>query len=114
MINKQVLSGEMCVLQVNRLSMDIQIDYFNITRKQFNKLLGASQARHYIMKKAIFSITVGANDFLNNYLLPVLSIGTRISESPDSFVDLLISTLRGQLTACTLNHAHSYEHVIRL
>ncbi|KAJ9669953.1 hypothetical protein PVL29_026490 [Vitis rotundifolia] len=83
---------------VNRLSMDIQIDYYNITRKQFDKLLGPSKAKDYIMKKSIFSITVGANDFLNNYLLPVLSIGTRISQSPDAFVDLLISTLRGQLT----------------
>ncbi|PSS30778.1 GDSL esterase/lipase [Actinidia chinensis var. chinensis] len=83
---------------VNRLSMDIQIDYFNITRKQIDKLLGANQARDYIMKKSIFSITVGSNDFLNNYLLPVLSIGARISESPDAFVDDLINHLRGQLT----------------
>ncbi|KAG9440766.1 hypothetical protein H6P81_020931 [Aristolochia fimbriata] len=83
---------------VNRLGMDIQIDYFNITRKQLNKVLGSSQAREFLMKKAIFSITVGANDFLNNYLLPVLSVGERISESPDAFVDHLITNLRGQLT----------------
>ncbi|KAI3794076.1 hypothetical protein L1987_36701 [Smallanthus sonchifolius] len=34
-------------LPVNRLSMDIQIDYFNITRKQINKLLDASKAREH-------------------------------------------------------------------
>ncbi|KAK9061847.1 hypothetical protein SSX86_019031 [Deinandra increscens subsp. villosa] len=83
---------------VNRLSMDIQINYFNITRKQIDKLLGASKAREHVMKKAIFSITIGSNDFLNNYLLPVLSIGTRVSETPDAFVDDLISHLRSQLT----------------
>ncbi|XP_076945413.1 GDSL esterase/lipase At2g23540-like [Bidens hawaiensis] len=83
---------------VNRLSMDIQIDYFNITRKQIYKLLGAEKAREHIMKKAIFSITIGSNDFLNNYLLPVLSIGTRVSETPDAFVNDLISHLRSQLT----------------
>ncbi|KAL9378415.1 hypothetical protein Peur_029750 [Populus x canadensis] len=83
---------------VNRLGMDVQIDYFAITRKQFDKLLGASQARDYIMKKSIFSITIGANDFLNNYLLPVLSIGARISESPDAFIDDMLSHFRGQLT----------------
>ena len=87
-----------CIVQVNRLGMDVQIDYFAITRKQFDKLLGASQARDYIMKKSIFSITVGANDFLNNYLLPVLSIGARISESPDAFIDDMLSHFRGQLT----------------
>ncbi|KAL9679162.1 hypothetical protein QQ045_017018 [Rhodiola kirilowii] len=83
---------------VNRLSMDIQIDYFNITRKQIDKLLGPSKAREYIMKKSIFSVTVGANDFLNNYLLPVLSIGARISQTPDQFIDDVITHLRGQLT----------------
>ncbi|KVI09026.1 GDSL esterase/lipase At2g23540-like [Cynara cardunculus var. scolymus] len=83
---------------VNRLSMDIQIDYFNITRKQIDKLLGASKAKEHIMKKSIFSVSIGSNDFLNNYLLPVLSIGARVSQSPDGFVDDLISHLRSQLT----------------
>lgn len=78
--------------------MDIQIDYFNITRKQLDKLLGASKAREYVMKRAMFSITIGANDFLNNYLLPLLSVGARISESPDAFINTLISNLRRQLT----------------
>ncbi|KAL6961596.1 hypothetical protein U1Q18_039369 [Sarracenia purpurea var. burkii] len=88
---------------VNRLSMDIQIDYFNITRKQIDELLGAKEARDYIMKKSIFSITVGSNDFLNNYLLPVLSIGARISQNPDTFVDDLLSQLKAQLTV----HSHN-------
>ncbi|XP_043712426.1 GDSL esterase/lipase At2g23540 [Telopea speciosissima] len=83
---------------VNRLSMDIQIDYFNITRKQLDNLLGPSKAKDYLRKESIFSITVGSNDFLNNYLLPVLSIGTRISESPDAFINDLITHLRSQLT----------------
>ncbi|CAO2830248.1 unnamed protein product [Amaranthus hypochondriacus] len=83
---------------VNRLGMDIQVDYFNITRKEFDKLLGASKAREYIQKKSIFSITVGSNDFLNNYLLPFLSIGARITSNPDTFTDDMISHLRNQLT----------------
>ncbi|XP_062010904.1 GDSL esterase/lipase At2g23540-like [Rosa rugosa] len=83
---------------VNRVGMDIQIDYFNETRKQIDKLLGPSKAKEYISKRSIFSITVGANDFLNNYLLPVLSIGARISETPDAFIDDLITHFRAQLT----------------
>lgn len=86
------------MLQVNRIGMDIQVDYFNITRRQFDKLLGPSKARDYITKKSIFSITIGANDFLNNYLLPVLSIGARISQSPDGFIDDMINHLKIQLT----------------
>ncbi|KAJ7952900.1 GDSL esterase/lipase [Quillaja saponaria] len=57
-----------------------------------------SKARDFIMKKSMFSITVGANDFLNNYLLPVLSIGARVSQSPDAFVDDMINHFRAQLT----------------
>ncbi|KAL3640256.1 hypothetical protein CASFOL_011748 [Castilleja foliolosa] len=83
---------------INRLSMDIQVDYFNITRKQIDKLLGSAKAIDYLHKNSIFSITIGSNDFLNNYLLPVISIGARISESPDTFVDDMIKHLRGQLT----------------
>ncbi|KAI3872111.1 hypothetical protein MKX03_033172 [Papaver bracteatum] len=83
---------------VNRLSMDIQVDYFNITRKQLDGLIGSSKAREFLMKKAIFSVTVGSNDFLNNYLLPLLSIGERLSESPEALINHLISNLRNQLT----------------
>ncbi|CAL2273645.1 unnamed protein product [Prunus armeniaca] len=85
-------------LQVNRVGMDIQVDFYNQTRKQIDKVLGPSKAKEYIMKRSIFSITIGSNDFLNNYLLPVLSIGARISETPDAFIDDLISHFRAQLT----------------
>ena len=81
--------------------MDIQVDYFNITRKQIDDLLGPSKAKERISEKSIFSITIGSNDFLNNYLLPVISMGARISQSPDSFVDDLLSHLKGQLTVST-------------
>lgn len=78
--------------------MEIQVDYFNITRKEIDKLLGASKARDYLHTNSIFSITIGSNDFLNNYLLPVISTGTRISQGPDAFIDDMINHLRTQLT----------------
>ncbi|TKY70529.1 GDSL esterase/lipase [Spatholobus suberectus] len=84
-------------LFINRIGMDIQIDYFNITRKQIDELLGESEAREYIMKKSLFSITVGSNDFLNNYLLPFVSTGVRVSQNPDAFVDDMINHFRIQL-----------------
>lgn len=83
---------------VNRIGMDVQIDYFNITRKQLDDLLGKDRARAFLRNKAIFSVTIGSNDFLNNYLMPLLSVGTRVSESPDAFLNDLISHLRDQLT----------------
>jgi len=81
--------------------MDVKIDYFSVTRKQIDKVLGESKAKEHIMKKFIFSIIVGANDFLNNYLLPVLSVGSRIFQSPDSFIDYMITHFKTQLTVTT-------------
>ncbi|KAL0897808.1 hypothetical protein Bca101_081769 [Brassica carinata] len=83
---------------VNRLGMDVQVDFFNTTRKQFDELLGKEKAKEYISKKSIFSITIGANDFLNNYLFPLLSVGTRLTQTPDNFIDDMIDHLRDQLT----------------
>ncbi|MQL75912.1 hypothetical protein Taro_008293 [Colocasia esculenta] len=88
-----------CVrVQIGRLGLDIQVDYFNTTRQQLDKLLGKTKAKEWLWKDAIFSLTIGSNDFLNNYLLPVLSVGVRVAESPDGFIDDLISNLRNQLT----------------
>ncbi|PKA53376.1 GDSL esterase/lipase [Apostasia shenzhenica] len=82
---------------INRIGMDIQVDYFNITRQEMERILGEPKAKAFLMKNAIFSITIGSNDFLNNYLFPFLSVGERISQSPNTFVDDLINNLRGQL-----------------
>lgn len=77
--------------------MDTQIDYFNITRKHIDELLGTTEARLFITKKSIFPIIVGSNDFLNNYLLPFFSIHERMTISPDAFIADLIKTLKQQL-----------------
>ncbi|KAJ0752093.1 putative triacylglycerol lipase [Helianthus annuus] len=91
------LTGQVILYGVNYASGGGGI--MNATGQIFiDKLLGASKAREHVMKKSIFSITIESNDFLNNYLLHVLSIGARVSQSPDAFVDDLISHLRSQLT----------------
>ena len=56
------------------------------------------------MKTSIFSVTIGANDFLNNYLLPVVSIGSRITQSPDAFINDMITRFSGQLIVSKSNH----------
>lgn len=82
--------------------MDAQVDSFNITRQQIDNLVGKSNGRDLIRKNSIFSITVGSNDFLNNYLLPLVSVGERIKETPDAFLRHLIRNLRIQLTVRNL------------
>lgn len=77
--------------------MDIQVDYFSITRKQFDKLLGEDKARDYIRKISMFSIVIGSNDFLNNYLVPFVAAQARLTQTPEIFVEDMISHLRNQL-----------------
>ncbi|KAJ0979735.1 hypothetical protein J5N97_015209 [Dioscorea zingiberensis] len=84
-------------LFVNRLGMDIQIDYFNKTRKQLDEVVEGLTAKEFLMKKSIFSIVIGSNDILNNYLLPGISIAQMLLEPPEQFVQHLISHFRGQL-----------------
>lgn len=81
--------------------MDTQIDYFNITRKHIDELLGTTQARQFIMKNSMFPIVVGSNDILNNYLLPILSAGERLSISPDAFIAKLHIQFYEQLNVST-------------
>ncbi|RRT66635.1 hypothetical protein B296_00015837 [Ensete ventricosum] len=90
-----------------RLGMDVQLDYFNITRQQLDGLLGKAEAKEFVMKKSIFSVTVGSNDFLNNYLLPVVSAGERATETPDSFIESLIISFRSQLTVSSSSPSHA-------
>ncbi|XP_039128751.1 GDSL esterase/lipase At2g23540-like [Dioscorea cayenensis subsp. rotundata] len=84
-------------LFVNRLGMDIQIDYFNTTRKQLDELLGKAGAKEYMTKKTMLSIVIGSNDILNNYLLPGISTAQMILQPPDQFLQQLISHFRAQL-----------------
>ncbi|KAF3786330.1 GDSL esterase/lipase [Nymphaea thermarum] len=85
-------------LFVGRIGMDVQVDFFNVTRKQVDQLLGPAKAKNYIMKDSIFSVTIGSNDFLNNYLLPVVSVAERLVYTPNQFTDSMITNLRSQLT----------------
>ncbi|PKU85829.1 GDSL esterase/lipase At2g23540 [Dendrobium catenatum] len=79
-------------LYVSRLGMDLQIDYFNSTRQQLDQFLGKIKAGE-LVQQAIFSITIGANDFLNNYLTFISDF-----EAPDAYINRLMIALKDQLT----------------
>lgn len=102
--------AEIVLVQVNRLGLDIQLDYFNTTRQQLDELLGKSQAKEYLIKRSIFSVTIGSNDFLNNYLLPVLSARERARLNPDDFINELITNFRSQLIVCFNSLPHPFRH----
>lgn len=76
--------------------MDAQIDNFANTRQDIISSIGLPAALK-LLRRALFSVTIGSNDFLNNYLAPVVSEAERKSIPAETFVGILISRLRLQL-----------------
>ncbi|KAI4334986.1 hypothetical protein L6164_013676 [Bauhinia variegata] len=79
-----------------RINFDAQIDNFANTRQDIISSIGVSEALN-LLKRSIFSVAMGSNDFINNYILPVLSTPERKLVSPELFVATLMSRLRTQL-----------------
>ncbi|KAL6188463.1 hypothetical protein ACLB2K_039856 [Fragaria x ananassa] len=51
-----------------------------------------------LLEGALFSVTIVSNDFLNNYLAPVISEDERKLIPPETFVGILIARLRLPIT----------------
>ncbi|KAJ1380581.1 SGNH hydrolase superfamily [Sesbania bispinosa] len=80
-----------------RINFDSQIDDFANTRQEIISSIGAPAALN-LFKRAIFSVTMGSNDFINNYLTPAVSMNEQKFDSPELFVTILMSRLREQFT----------------
>uniref|UniRef100_A0A1J3JE76 GDSL esterase/lipase n=2 Tax=Noccaea caerulescens TaxID=107243 RepID=A0A1J3JE76_NOCCA len=80
-----------------RINVDAQLDNFATTRQDIIAWIGESAAAK-LLRSAIFSVTIGSNDFINNYFTPVVSTVEREVVPPEVFVDSMISKFRLQLT----------------
>ncbi|KAL8139622.1 hypothetical protein V2J09_005643 [Rumex salicifolius] len=79
-----------------RIDMDVQLDNFGNTRQEIVGMIGEDATKE-LMRRALFSVTMGSNDFINNYLTPVVSAAEQTLVSPQLFEDTMISTFRSQL-----------------
>lgn len=82
--------------------MDAQLDNFATTRQDIISWIGEPAAAK-LFGSAIFSVTTGSNDLINNYFTPVVSTLERKAVPPEDFVDTMISRFRLQLTVCLLS-----------
>ncbi|XP_010921444.1 GDSL esterase/lipase At4g16230 isoform X1 [Elaeis guineensis] len=80
-----------------RINLDAQIDNFANTREYIISSLGMPAALS-LLRNALFSVAIGSNDIINNYLIPVVSAPERAVVSPEAFVESMISKFRMQLT----------------
>ncbi|KAI3506021.1 hypothetical protein L1887_28374 [Cichorium endivia] len=79
-----------------RINLDAQLDNFANTRQYIISRIGVNAAQK-LLNGALFSVTIGSNDFINNYLTPVVSALERKLVSPEEFVGTLIPRFRLQL-----------------
>ncbi|KAK2990226.1 hypothetical protein RJ640_014678 [Escallonia rubra] len=79
-----------------RINLDAQIENFKNTRQDMISSVGAPAAMK-LLERALFSVTVGTNDLLNNYLPPIGSTARQRLLPPETFVGTMISRFRLQL-----------------
>ncbi|CAL1413038.1 unnamed protein product [Linum trigynum] len=76
-----------------RINMDAQIDNFANTRHDIISRIGPVKAQHFF-NKAMFAVSIGSNDFLDNYLLPLFDE----PKPPKVFIASMIQRFKLQLT----------------
>ncbi|CAN6907978.1 unnamed protein product, partial [Brassica oleracea] len=81
-----------------RISFSGQVRNYQTTVQQVVSVLGGqAQAADYL-KKCIYSVGIGSNDYLNNYFMPTFYSSSR-QFTPEQFADDLISRYTTQLNA---------------
>uniref|UniRef100_A0A7N0TSM2 Uncharacterized protein n=1 Tax=Kalanchoe fedtschenkoi TaxID=63787 RepID=A0A7N0TSM2_KALFE len=85
------------IIFIKNINMDAQLDNFANTRQEITSLIGETAAKDLLLNNALFTVGMGSNDFVNNYLIPIISKGEQTLVSPQSFVSSLITRLRLQL-----------------
>lgn len=71
-----------------------QFSYFEQTKKQIAQIIGRP-ATDDLIYNAIYSFTIGGNDYMNNYLAS--AINTKNMYTPQQYQDLLINSFKSQI-----------------
>lgn len=75
--------------QVDILRMSRQLAYFGEYQRKLSALVGPARARQ-VVRRSLVLITLGGNDFVNNYFLVPFSLRSREFSLPD-YVRYLVS-----------------------
>lgn len=92
-INRAI--GSIFAGQVGRVDMDTQLSWYNNTIQELTQQLGAAAAQQ-LLGTALYSVTIGANDYVNNYLVAGSPAAARYT--PAQFQQLLLLQFSSQLT----------------
>ncbi|KAI3846858.1 hypothetical protein MKX03_002849 [Papaver bracteatum] len=81
-----------------RINMDAQLDNFANTRNYIISNANVGNSSETLLRRALFVVVIGSNDFIGNYFSPVPYVPTQKSMPLEMFVESLISRFRLQLT----------------
>lgn len=95
--------------QVNIIRIGQQLEYFSEYQKRVAALIGSEKAKQ-LVKEALVLITLGGNDFVNNYYLVPFSVRSRQYILPD-YVSYVISEYKNVLKVTI--HNYSSSHLIK-
>lgn len=80
------------ILQVDMIRMPLQLRYFEQYQQRVSGMIGEEQAKR-LVRESLVLITLGGNDFVNNYFLVPLSARSRQYNLPN-YVTFIISEYR--------------------
>jgi len=89
-------------LQINIIRITAQLAYFKQYQQRVSALIGESEARK-LVNQGLTLITLGGNDFVNNYYLVPYSARSREYALPD-YVVFIISEYRKILMVCSYTY----------
>ncbi|MCD7460146.1 hypothetical protein HAX54_042955 [Datura stramonium] len=90
-----------------RISFSGQVNNYRNTVQQVVQILGNENAAADYLKKCIYSIGMGSNDYLNNYFMP-LYYSTSRQFTPDQYANVLIQQYTQQLKILYNNGARKF------
>ncbi|KAI3849470.1 hypothetical protein MKX03_033762 [Papaver bracteatum] len=81
-----------------RINMDAQLENFANTRNYIISNANVGNSSETLLRRALFVVVMGSNDFIGNYFSSVPYVPTQKSMPLEMFVESLISIFRLQLT----------------
>ena len=90
-----LLIKHLMLLQLQYIPLNEQLGYFEQTKEQLNTLLGLDEAKYFI-NNALYTMVVGSNDFLDNYLFPIHTTNEP-NLPPEDFIVKIITSYKQQL-----------------
>ena len=84
-----------------RIPFSGQVQNYHNTVAQVVELLGDENTAADYLRKCIYSVGLGSNDYLNNYFMPQYYSTSR-QYTPEQYADDLINRYRDQLNVSSL------------